>query len=137
MTDLERHQLAITAALLDQGRHVHHASLVISAIALLTAALLAEPSVLFGIVFLLLFALELYLAIRVAFDARLFVMLTNDLALGAHFDPAMRALNLLPESKVGRDWITRCGGARRLFHAQALVLAAQCATVAVLFWIVG
>lgn len=137
MTDLERQQLAITAALLDQGRTVHRASLVISALGLALAALLAEPSIGFGIVFLVLFALGLYLAIRVAFDARLFGMLSSDPAAGANFDPVMRALNLLPETKIGRDWTVRCRGARHLFHAQALVLAAQCATVAVLFWIVG
>jgi hypothetical protein len=137
MTDLERHQLAITAALLDQGRLIHHASLLISAIALLTTALLAEPSVIFGIAFLLLFALELYLAIRIAFDARLFASLATDACVDAHFDSAMRALALLSQSKVGRDWTTRCRGARHLFHAQALVLAAQCAAVSLLLWMVG
>jgi hypothetical protein len=65
-------------------------------------------------------AIERYLALRVALDARLFDRLARgplpDLAA---LDTALQRVLSVPTAKAGRDLSTRIAGARRLYRAQA------------------
>jgi hypothetical protein len=127
--------LAGAASLLDQGRaldRLSNALTVGALVALVAMAVLGvrEPvpvallalSVLAG-------ATEVYLAVRVGFDAALL----RDLASGpdahglANLDAALTSLGLLPASKVDRPLEQRVAGACRLFYRQGGALAAQIA----------
>lgn len=134
MTDLERAQIGVTATLLAQGGLVHGASLVVSALALVLIVFESSMPLAFGSLFVVLLLLELYLAVRVRFDAGLFADIATGRIDAAQFDAAMRALGLLPETKVGRDWTTRARGARRLLHTQALIVMVQCTAFVFLLW---
>jgi len=70
---------------------------------------------------------ELYLAIRVGFDAALFRRLgvPTDLLDGDGLDRALVRLKLLPPAKTDRPIITRIAGARRLLAWQGTMLGAQ------------
>jgi hypothetical protein len=70
---------------------------------------------------------EIYLAIRVGFDAALFRQLAssrNGFDLG-RLDRTLARLELLPEAKAGRAMDERIAGARGLLRWQGLLLAAQ------------
>ena len=128
MTEVEREQLALTALLLDQGRFAH--ALAVALTALAAALALAGRGSPWGFAVIGVGLLELYLAARVGLDAALLRRLATEPRSAAHFDPAMRALDLLPESKTGRPWAVRCRGAKRLLVAQGLAVTAQCALAA-------
>jgi len=131
-------QLLVSAvALLDQGRGIDRLSRLLTAAAL--AALvgiavwgvhhpvpvsLLALSVLAGVV-------EVYLAIRVGFDAALFRHLADAAETGtrdlANLDAALTAIGLVPASKAGRPLEARVAGACRLFYRQAGSVALQVA----------
>jgi hypothetical protein len=70
---------------------------------------------------------ELYLAIRVGFDAALFGRLAEaaDLFDLARLDRTLSQLRLIPPAKAGRPMAARIAGARRLLIWQGVLLAAQ------------
>lgn len=129
-----RHDLAVAAALLEQGRIIDGLSRLLTALALLALVLLAgfaaRPSPLaWAILGLAILAggAQVYLAIRVGFDAALFRWLASQAAgpdLSA-FDTAMQDQGLLPPDKAGRPVGERIAGARRLFGRQAALLVVQ------------
>lgn len=129
----ERDLAAVAAALLDQGRRVDSLSRAITVAALiglllaptipgwppLLLAMLAPAAVL-GLV-------EVYLAVRVGFDAALFHRLA---AAPEMFDPgrldrALSRLGLVPPDKIGRPMAGRIAGARRLLVWQGGLLGTQ------------
>jgi hypothetical protein len=130
----EQDLAAAAAALLDQGQRADHLSRPITAAAvivylLLPAVLGPLPPVLATILALvaILGLVELYLAIRIGFDAALFHRLA---AVPEGFDCArldrtLIRLGLTPEARAGRPIIERISGARRLLMWQGLILAAQ------------
>jgi len=126
MSDQERLETAVTAALLARGRSLDWLStaLTVAAAALLLAGLgaakLEAAIVLVGIG-------AKYLGTRVAFDARLFEIAAERALAIEPFDAAMTRLRLIPPSKTGRPWADRCRGARRLLRLQAAAVALQCA----------
>ena len=126
LSPVEREQVAVTAHLLDQGRLIHGAALVLMAVA--TIAVLITPANPWALGVLIIGLIELTLAIRVSFDAALFhrIAATGD---AIHLDQAMNELTLMPTEKAGRPWLDRCHGARRLLTGQALALTAQCVLV--------
>lgn len=131
MTAPTETSLMIAAALLRQGRLVHLASCAGTLAALLGALIAPRHALVFALLVgaTLLGAAQIYLAIRVGFDASLF----ENLARRAHhldgFDPAMLALGLLPPDKAGRPWAARIAGARRLFNLQIAVTLGQFAAM--------
>ena len=131
---VERDLAAAAAALLDQGQRADRLSRLITAAGDLHAAAAgvsgAPPPVLpttIPVLVVLLGLVELYLAIRVGFDAALF----HRLAAApegfdcARLDRALLRLGLMPEAKTGRPIVERIAGARRLLAWQGLTLAAQ------------
>jgi hypothetical protein len=70
---------------------------------------------------------EMYLAVRVGFDAALFRRIADAGAQPdfAATDAALDALGLMPPAKSGRPAEARIAGARQLFRFQVLTLAAQ------------
>jgi hypothetical protein len=117
--------LAAAAAWLDQGRRIDRLSrlLTASALAALVAiAVLGAPKLM--VVALLALSVlagvaELYLALRVGFDAG-----TLELA---NLDAALTTLGLLPAGKAGRLLEARVAGACSLLYQQAGSLALQIA----------
>ena len=59
-----------------------------------------------------------WMAVRVHFDGVVFAELVHAVHKSGfrtdHLDSALRGVGMLPESKEGRDWDTRCRGALRL-----------------------
>jgi hypothetical protein len=124
---------AVAAGLLDQGSRIDGLSRLLTAGAFVTLMLLPIlpktswllPAILVAVA-LLGFG-EIYLAIRVGFDAALFRHLASD-PKGfdlERLDRALAQLELVPEAKAGRGIDERIAGARWLFGWQGLVLAAQ------------
>ena len=74
---------------------------------------------------------EIYLAIRVDFDAALFRRLSDgeDRSAADGLDAALTHLGLLPAHKQGRPVEERVAGARRLFRWQMIAVGAQVLTV--------
>jgi hypothetical protein len=128
----DRDVLASAAALLDQGERIDwlsRASLVTALAALAAfgilgvkpaAAALLATSVLTGVA-------ELYLAVRVGFDAALFRRLADTPAAVdfAKLDGALTTLGILAPGKTARTLAQRTSGALRLFRCQASLAAAQ------------
>jgi hypothetical protein len=114
---------AVTAALLERGRTINGFSIALIIGAILAIALrILEPialalSILAGLA-------QVYLALRVAFDAALFRLLAGQPDLDA-LDAALTELRLLPAAKAGRPLGPRIAGARRLFVAQIAAAALQ------------
>ena len=75
---------------------------------------------------------EMYLAVRLNFDAALFrqVATTTDPPDFAALDDALSTLGLLPPQKRGRDAAVRVAGAMRLMRLQAIALGAQVLIIA-------
>lgn len=122
----DRALYATVAALLGTGRSLDALSrgvtvaVVLALLLAPTAGALLVPSLLLGIA-------QVYVALRVAFDASLFAALAKGDAVPglAEMDAALLALKLLPPEKAGRPALPRIAGARRLLRLQALVLALQ------------
>jgi len=130
----EQDLAAAAAALLDQGQRADRLSRPITAasaiVLLLLPAFLGPPPVLLTTILalvVLLGLIELYLAIRVSFDAALFRRLAAapEGFDRARLDRALSRLGLIPEDKAGRPIVERIAGARRLLAWQGMTLAAQ------------
>jgi hypothetical protein len=129
----EQDLAAAAAALLDQGQRADRLSRPItaaSALVLLLPAFMEPPPVLLTTslaLIVLLGLVELYLAIRVGFDAALFrrLAVAPDGFDCARLDRALSRLGLMPEARTGRPMIERVAGARRLLAWQGRTLAAQ------------
>ena len=130
----ERDLAAVAAALLAEGRRVDGLSRPLTVVALagcvLAAAFVGRPPLLLsaslGLAAVCGLA-ELYLAIRVGFDAVLFERLaaaTDGLDLTG-LDRALSLLGLVPPGKTGRPMAERIAGARRLLGWQGRLLGAQ------------
>jgi hypothetical protein len=127
-----RQLLATTAALLDQGRLVDGLSRALTAGALiglmLWPAFAPSPA---AMVVLALVALagfvELYLAIRVSFDAALFRRLAAEVGAPgfSDLDAALQQLGLMPPARAGRPPAERAAGAKRLLDRQGIALVVQ------------
>jgi hypothetical protein len=132
-----RHELAVAAALLEQGRIVDGLSRLLTAFALVALVLMAlfstQPVALAWLVpgLIALAGLgQAYFALRVGLDAALFRHLAAGPSMGlASFDAAMQRQGLLPAAKAARPIDERIAGARRLFHRQILLLAVQIVSV--------
>jgi len=126
----QRQMLAIAAELLGQGDRLDRLSHLLTLAGLAGVAGIGVvgtwSGMLCGAVALAGLA-ELYLALRVAFDAALF----RHLATATEepdwfsFDTAMIRLGLMPAAKAGRPAETRIGGAMRLLCGQAVALIVQ------------
>ena len=133
-TDQDTEVIAITAALLEQGRTLH-----LSAAALTSAtviAVLLHPSaigLLTVAIALALFAAETYLAMRVGLDARLFTRFSKQADLGSldlqAFDRGMEIIGHATKSLPTRNLGDRASGAQRLLKMQSVLLLMIMATV--------
>jgi hypothetical protein len=142
----ERAQAAIAADLLAQGTTVHRlsamltfgAALAIPVLGLLWprgwAMAVATLVVLLGIV-------ELWIALRVSFDAHIFERLARGAGAGGFdagaFDAAMRACRLIQADKAGRPVALRVRGAMVLAGKQFALLVAQLVILAGGGWILA
>lgn len=147
----ERAQAAIAADLLSQGATVHRLS------AMLTfGAALAIPVVgwlwpngwvmTIATLVVLLGAVELWMALRVSFDAGIFERLARDTAAGGFnaagfsagvFDAAMQACGLIQADKAGRPVAQRVRGAMVLAGKQFALLLAQLVVLAAGGWMLA
>jgi len=70
-----------------------------------------------------------WMAVRVRFDATVFAALVaavqNSGFRTEHLDRALRGVGMLPSSKEGRDWDTRCRGALSLMRRFGCLAATQ------------
>lgn len=132
--------LTCAAALLDQGRVIDRLARLLTAAALagsvIYAAAIGPPSMLLAglaIATVLSGLAELYLAMRVGFDAALFRAVAN--ASGepnfVALDDALARLDLLPPAKRGRPADARIAGARRLFRWQITAFVFQLLCLAI------
>ena len=133
MTGSPHHaMLEVITALLQQGRIIDRWSrlLTIAALILLLATIMmGAPKIVLALV-VLVGIVEIYLAIRVGFDAALFERLREPAAMDlASLDAALVQLGLLPASRSGRPLDDRIAGARRLFYKQGAALAIQLAVL--------
>lgn len=134
----DRTVAAIATHLLAQGAMVHRLSSALTIASLLAVLLLVLllPPARHATVILVALAVvaglaELWFALRVAFDARVFRLLSrgdspDGLTLSA-FDTAMGALGLMPQDKRGRPIAARLQGALRLLRWQVALLLTQVA----------
>jgi len=121
---------AVCAALLAQGQRIDALSRLLTVGALLLAPF-APQNALAGLGLVVAAGiLQLYLAIRVGFDAALFGRLADMTDL-AGMDAALLQLALIPAAKAGRSLAPRLAGARRLLRGQRLALALQLAALLV------
>ena len=122
---------AATAALLAAGRGIDLLSRTLTAAALIALLLLpasfglpaAWPTAIIAAVALI-GLLELHFALRVGFDAALFLRLAAD-PDPAGLDLALIGLGLMPAAKIGRPVAARARGAFQLLYRQAGCLAVQ------------
>ena len=134
MSEPARELLGCAAALLDQGRAVDRLSRMVTTAAL--GGLVFYPVVAMrplwtplGFTGLVALAglVEMYFALRVAFDQALFNRIAGareapDFAV---MDEALMRLGLMPASKAGRPVAARVAGASRLLQLQILAFAVQ------------
>lgn len=80
---------------------------------------------------------QVYLAVRIEFDRRLFEVLAERGALQAlpHLDDAMQALHLQGGAESGRDLTARAEGVLSLVRRAGVLLVAQFAALLAAFWI--
>jgi hypothetical protein len=133
LAQADRDLAGVAAALLDQGRRIDGLSRLLTAAAFVALMLLPIlpkapwllPAILVPVALLGLG--EIYLAIRVGFDAALFRHLASDPKAFdlERLDRALACLELAPDAKAGRGIEERITGARRLFGWQGLILTAQ------------
>jgi hypothetical protein len=141
-TAADRVEAAAVADLLAHGRVIHALSAALTVagvtavpvLALLLAGplelVLATLSVLAGVA-------ELWFALRVGFDARIFERIARgELGLDG-FDAAMTGLGLMPAGKAGRPMPARARGAMGLLARQAALLALQLVLLAGSGWLLA
>jgi hypothetical protein len=133
------HMLAGAADLLDQGQAVSRLSIAVTAIGVAVLLLPVFPAsaatVPTAAAVVLIGLLELLLAARVSFDARLFRRLAEDAAADRldidACDAALVGLRLMPVRKAGRPVAKRLAGAKRLLILQGGVFLVQMAVAIV------
>lgn len=125
MTDDERAQIAVIARLLEAARTLDPLSTGLTLLALAACALGRLGAIPTIVVALFGLAAKLY-AVRIAFDAGLFRDVSAGAMTATDLDQALVALSLAPAGKTGRDWTTRCRGAKRLIIVCAGATIAQC-----------
>jgi hypothetical protein len=138
--------LGAAADLLDQGQSVNRLSIAVTAIAVAVLLLPIFPASLATVptatVVALVGLIELFVAMRVNFDAQLFRRLARDATEG-HLDidtsdSALQSIRVLPVRKAGRPVAKRIAGAKRLLIWQSFVLLVQTAAAIVggslVFW---
>lgn len=140
------YMLAGAADLLDQGQIVNRLSLAVTAIAvgvlLLPVFPASSATVPTAVIVVLVGLAELFLAIRVSFDAQLFRRLAEEAAQGRldidGSDAALVALRIMPVRKATRPVSRRVAGAKGLLIAQGAVAIAQIVVAviggAAVFW---
>ncbi len=138
--------LAAAADLLDQGQIVNRLSLTLTAIAIAVLLLPVFPAsaatVPTATAVALLGLVELFLGVRVSFNAALLRRLANDAADDrldvAAFDSALLALRLTSAGGVGQTIARRFAGTRRLLVWQGAALVIQVAIAiaggSMVFW---
>ena len=136
----DRTVAAVATHLLAQGAMVHRLSSALTIASLLAVLLLVLllPPTRHGAIALVALAViagvvELWFALRVAFDARIFRLLSrgdspDGLTLSA-FDTAMGTVGLMPPDKRGRPVAARLQGALRLLRWQVTLLLTQVAVL--------
>lgn len=136
--DLIRALPLCSSALLEQGRTLDRLSRLLTVAGLMAAllAVMIAPGAAGGVaatglVTAIAGCVEIYLAVRVGFDAVLFQRLgaSPDLLSVDGMDAALTELELLPEAKRGRPIAARIAGARRLFRWQWCAVLAQVAAI--------
>ncbi|MGL4438118.1 MAG: hypothetical protein ACRCUE_02510 [Bosea sp. (in: a-proteobacteria)] len=119
---------SMAAALLEQGRQIHAATLVVMVgiigLAIIGAATdrLNAPVALLGTGVLVAAAAELWLAIRTGFDAALFRAVACGQIDLRRLDAALLRFRLIPVEKSGRPIELRIKGGLRLLRLQGLCL---------------
>ena len=132
MTDEDRADCAVCAALLHASRVWEHLALAATLLGAVAASLpVPRVAVLIGLAVLA--ALERYLAVRVAIDARLFDRLADG-RLGdlPRLDGALQRVLAVPASKAGRALAPRIAGARRLARLHLAAVGALVAAAIVI-----
>lgn len=137
LTADERAACAVCADWLATGAQWSQAAAV-AVLAALAAALAggrpgASPALLLALLGLA--VAERVLALRVAFDARLFARLARgELPSLAALDAGLQQVLALPPHKAGRPLAPRLAGARRLYRAQVLACAALAVLDLLAWW---
>lgn len=75
-----------------------------------------------------------YLAVRVGFDASLFLDASERSLSIEVFDRALTGLRLVAPDRTGRSWNERCRSARRLLMAEGALVVLQTALAAAAGW---
>lgn len=129
-----RPTLLTAAALLEQAAVIDRVSRPLTLFALAGAVMLpilvrTQALLFVGVAAAIAIAglIEMYLAVRINFDAALFRQVANA-SDPPDFDPldqSLTSLGLLPASKRGRDASLRIAGALQLMRLQAIALAVQ------------
>ena len=140
MTASARQDLAVAAALLEQGRTLDALSRLLTAAALVALLLLAALAPLSAAIAWIILGLtialglgEIYFALRVGLDAAIFrALAAQDTGpdLPAR-DRSLQGQGWLPPSTGGRPVEERIAGARRLLTRQAALLGAQIAVLVI------
>ena len=125
MTDAERAQIAVMARLLESAGKLDTLSTGLTLLALAACAFDKLHATATIIVVALGLLAKLY-AVRITFDAKLFRDVSTGAITTEDLDQALVALALAPRGKVGRDWTTRCRGAKRLIVFLAAAVVGQC-----------
>ncbi len=131
----DREALAITAALLGQGRYLHATAVALTVAGVLAAAV--QPSSTMAAaagICICILAIETYFAVRVGHDARLLLRMeecarSDALDLVA-FDKGLAAAGLASARHPTRGLTERLRGALRLFKRQAALVALIMGTLA-------
>ncbi len=125
---IDREALAITAALLGQGKYLHATALALTMTGVLAAAV--QPSSAMTIaagVCVCILAAETYCAVRVGHDARLLLRMEECVRVDAldlaAFDEGLATAGLASVRHPTRDLTERLQGALRLFKRQAMLVA--------------
>jgi hypothetical protein len=125
--------LAAAADLLDQGQIVNRLSLAVTAIAVGVLLLPVFPAsvatVPTAVAVAVIGLVELFLAIRVSFDAQIFRRLADDATQGRldieACDAALVGLRFMPVRKAGRPVAKRMANAKRLLFFQGGAFGVQ------------
>ena len=119
--------LSVTSGLLVSG----YFAFTLTIIAVLFKAWQSTDFWIFIVITLLLCLTHHYLSFRIKFDAQLLEIMAYETKnesienLTQAFDQSLMSLNLMPESKAGRDWALRFAGCFRLLKIQFALLLVQ------------
>ncbi len=119
--------LSATTGLLVSG----YFAFTLTIIAVLLKAWQSTDFWIFIVITLLLCLTHHYLSFRIKFDAQLLEIMAYETKnesienLTQAFDQSLMSLNLIPESKAGRDWALRFAGCFRLLKIQIALLLVQ------------